>query len=142
MLSKTVIYEDFAGNKVTETLQFNLTKTEALEIAYSLPQDVKDSVGADPNAIDEETAVKLIGELGDANIFAFIKEIVGKAYGVKSEDNKHFKKTPEMRADFEQSAAYDAIIMELMTSDEEAASNFINAVLPAGLPNSLPANNK
>ena len=34
---------------------------------------------------------------------------------------------------------YDAIITELMTSDETAAMNFVNALLPAGLVNAVPA---
>ena len=40
---------------------------------------------------------------------------------------------------FSQTMAYDAIITELMTSDETAAMNFVNALLPASLANAVPA---
>ena len=142
MLTKTISYEDFDGNKVTETLQFNLTKTEAMEIAFALPDDVKKTVAEGPNDMTEEIAKKILARMGDPKIFDFIKTVVLKAYGVKSEDGKRFIKTDEngnpMSIAFSQTMAYDAIITELMTSDETAAMNFVNALLPAGLANAVP----
>ena len=142
MLTKTISYEDFDGNKVTETLQFNLTKTEAMEIAFALPDDVKKTVADGPTDMTEEIAKKILARMGDTKIVDFIKTVVLKAYGVKSEDGKRFIKTDEngnpMSIAFSQTMAYDAIITELMTSDETAAMNFVNALLPAGLANAVP----
>ena len=91
MLTKTISYEDFDEKKVTETMQFNLTKTEAMDIAFALPDDVKKTVAAGPNDVSEETAKKILAKMGDTKIFDFIKAVVLKAYGVKSEDGRRFK---------------------------------------------------
>ena len=143
MLTKTITYEDFDGNKVTETLQFNLTKTEAMEIAFALPDNIKSVVQTGPNDVTEETAKKILARMGDTKIFDFIKTVVLKAYGVKSDDGRSFIKKDENGKDlsiaFSQTMAYDAIISELMTADETAAMNFVNALLPASLTNAVPA---
>lgn len=145
MLTKTITYEDFDGNKVTETLQFNLTKTEAMEIAFALPDNIKSVVQTGPNDVTEEIAKKILARMGDTKIFDFIKTVVLKAYGVKSDDGRSFIKKDENGKDlsiaFSQTMAYDAIISELMTADETAAMNFVNALLPASLVNAVPAKN-
>ena len=123
MLTKTITYEDFDGNKVTETLQFNLTKTEAMEIAFALPDNIKSVVQTGPNDVTEETAKKILARMGDTKIFDFIK---------KDENGK------DLSIAFSQTMAYDAIISELMTADETAAMNFVNALLPASLANAVP----
>ena len=143
MLTKKVTYEDFNGNTVTEELQFNLTKTEAMDIAFALPDDVKKTVQTGPEDVTEELAKKILARMGDTKIFDFIKTVVLKAYGEVSEDGRKFIKKDEngkdLSIEFSQSLAYDAIIAELMTSDETAAMNFVNALLPAGLVNAVPA---
>ena len=143
MLTKKVTYEDFNGNTVTEELQFNLTKTEAMDIAFALPDDVKKTVQTGPEDVTEELAKKILARMGDTKIFDFIKTVVLKAYGEVSEDGRKFIKKDEngkdLSIEFSQSLAYDAIITELMTSDETAAMNFVNALLPGGLANAVPA---
>ena len=143
MLTKKVTYEDFNGNTVTEELQFNLTKTEAMDIAFALPDDVKKTVQTGPEDVTEELAKKILARMGDTKIFDFIKTVVLKAYGEVSEDGRKFIKKDEngkdLSIEFSQSLAYDAIITELMTSDETAAMSFVNALLPAGLVNAVPA---
>ena len=143
MLTKKVTYEDFNGNTVTEELQFNLTKTEAMDIAFALPDDVKKTVQTGPEDVTEELAKKILARMGDTKIFDFIKTVVLKAYGEVSEDGRKFIKKDEngkdLSIEFSQSLAYDAIITELMTSDETAAMNFVNALLPGGLAYAAPA---
>lgn len=137
MLAKTVEYLDFDGNKRSETLMFNLTKTEALDIAFDLPDDVKDEISDlpdDESKTKEEAAMAIIAKLGDKKIFSFIKEIVLKSYGVKSEDGRRFIKKDEngrpLANEFEETLAYDAIMTELMSANETAAMEFVNGVLP------------
>jgi hypothetical protein len=48
---------------------------------------------------------------------------------VRSEDGKRFIKNDQLREEFTQTAAYDALFMELAT-DEDAAANFIQGILP------------
>ena len=145
MLTKVVKYTDLNGNEVNETLQFNLTQTEAMEIALELPDTVKKTIGENPEEVSEETATKLLLQLGDSKIFAFVKAVVLKAYGKKSEDGLSFIKLDEdgkpLSTKFAQTLAYDAIMTELMTSNEAAAMDFVHAVLPAGVPKALPTSN-
>lgn len=142
MIKKTVNYLDFDGNERTEVLYFNLTKTELVEIAMGLPDGLSESVGTDPNNINETTVVsKVLETLGNKGVLDFIKKIVLKSYGIKSPDGRRFEKSEEISREFSQTLAYDTVIMELMTGDD-AAITFMNNLIPADVLNkpALPTN--
>lgn len=120
MLKKTVEYEDFNGNKQTETLYFNLSKPELIELEYSVEGGLK-------AFLEQIVASENVKELLDE-----FKRLVLAAYGEKSEDGKRFIKSDELREAFSQTAAYEALYMELMTSDTAAAS-FFNGIIPADI---------
>lgn len=132
MLKKTITYSDFDGNPRTEVLHFNLTQTEALEIALDLPDDVT-ATAQDLEAVDMNTAgAKFVEKMGSKGTFEFIKQLILKSYGIKSADGRKFEKSPAIRDDFAQTLAFDQLFMELMQSDI-AAAEFVNGVLPASL---------
>jgi hypothetical protein len=132
MLKKTITYTDFNGNEVTEDLYFNLTKTEAVEFAMDLPDSVSKTFN-DGTPVDvNQASVELVNQLGNKGVYQFVKSLVLKAYGIKSEDGKRFIKKPELTEEFEQGLAFDAFFMELM-SDDKAAADFVNGVIPASL---------
>lgn len=132
MIKKTVTYTDFDGNERTEDLYFNLTKNEMLEMAFEMPE-VTDTVGTDPDNVDVDAASRMLVEkLGNAGIVKFIKDLVFKAYGVKSEDGRRFIKSPELSTEFTQTMAYDEFIMSLLSNDEDA-SEFVKGVIPANM---------
>lgn len=134
MLKKTVTYTDFNGTERTETLHFNLTQTELVELAIALPDGVSDIIKENPDGtVDEAQATRILEVLGGSGVYDFIKKLVLKAYGEKSEDGRLFKKTPALTEEFSYTMAYDAIVMELMTSDENAA-NFVNGLITAKVP--------
>ena len=144
MLKKTVKYVDFDGNNQSEDLYFNLTKTELIEMAIDLPDDVSKSVGDDPNNIDEDKAVaKIMETLGNKGILKFIKDLVLKSYGVRSTDGKRFMKLDEngrpLSIEFSQTMAFEAILDEFL-SDDIAAANFVNSVIPANVADKMPKN--
>ena len=60
----------------------------------------------------------------------FIKSLVLKSYGVRN--GKAFIKNDKVKEEFEYSALFPAIVMDLMTRDEEA-SNFVNKLIPPKL---------
>ena len=133
MLKKTVQYTDFDGNERTEELYFNLTQTELVEMAMELPDGIADSVGSDPAKIDENAAaVKLMEALGNKGVLSFIKNLLLKSYGIKSEDGRRFEKSEKISTEFSQTLAFDTILMDLMSNDFEAA-NFVNNVIPSKL---------
>ena len=133
MLKKTVNYEDFDGNKRTEDLYFNLTKLEATEFALDLPDEITDEVAKEgASAANMEAATRIVQKLGGKGIIDYIRKLVLKSYGIKSEDGKRFIKSEEISTEFSQTMAFDNLMMELLT-DDNAASNFITAIIPSDL---------
>ena len=142
MLKKTVNYVDFDGNNQVEELYFNLTKSELIEMAIDLPDSVTESVGDDPTKVDEDKAVsKIMESLGSKGIIKFIKDLVLKSYGVRSADGKRFMKIDEngkpLSIEFSQTMAFEAILDEFL-DDDVAASNFVNAIIPANIADKMP----
>lgn len=133
MLKKTVNYEDFDGNQRTEDLYFNLTKLEATEFALDLPDEITDEVAKEgASAANMEAATRIVQKLGGKGIIDYIRKLVLKSYGIKSEDGKRFIKSEEISTEFSQTMAFDNLMMELLT-DDNAASNFITAIIPSDL---------
>lgn len=125
MLKKTMTYVDFDGNERTETFYFNLTQAEIAEMELSTKGGLAEKINRVVAAEDGET------------IIAMFKEIIGKAYGEKSADGKLFVKNKEVREAFMQTQAYSDLFMELATNPE-AASAFINGIIPANIANPPP----
>jgi hypothetical protein len=117
MYKKTVRYKDFGGREITEDLFFNLTEAEMIELQWA-----KDGGYA-------EWAQRIINAKNDSAIMQVFKELLLKSYGVKSDDNKYFRKSPEITNDFYCSAAYNAVFMELV-SDEKKAVEFFKLIIP------------
>ena len=135
MIKKTINYEDFDGNKRTEDLYFNLTKFEATEFALDLPDDITNEVTKEGvDATNMESVSRIVQKLGGKGIIDFIRKLVLKSYGIKSEDGRRFEKSEKISTEFSQTMAFDNLMMELLTNDDEAAK-FINGVIPADLAN-------
>jgi hypothetical protein len=117
MFKRDVTYEDFDGEKVTETFYFNLTKSELVELEVGFEGGLKEAI---ERIIKTEDHKELIKEF---------KRIVLLSYGIKSPDGKRFMKSDELRTEFSQTAAYDALFMELATN-ENAAADFVNGIIP------------
>jgi hypothetical protein len=62
--------------------------------------------------------------------------IINKSYGVKSPDGRRFMKKPEYLEEFMETPAYSILYMDLATN-EEAAAEFINKVVPTNLSSSV-----
>ena len=120
MIKKTVTYDDYNGFNRTEDYYFNLTKAEVMEMQLS-------TVGGLDTMLK-----KLVASNDMPSIIKVFKELVLKAYGEKSPDGRRFIKNDELRAEFEQTEAYSIIFMELAT-DEKAAAEFINGIVPKDL---------
>ena len=117
MLKRDITYEDFDGEKVTETFYFNLTKTEIVELEVGYDGGLQAALQRIIKADDRKTLV------------AEFKKIVLLSYGKKSDDGKRFIKSDELREEFSQTAAYDSLFMELATNDDSAAT-FIKGIVP------------
>lgn len=125
MLKKTITYTDYNGNEQTEDCYFHLNRTELMDIALDLPDGIVEE-STDAN----EVTTHLVDKLGTKGLFEFIKNVVKKSYGIKSEDGRRFEKSETISLEFTQTPMFDEIMTEF-TTDDVAASNFINAVIPA-----------
>jgi len=117
MLKRNITYEDFNGETVTDTYYFNLSKTEIVELEFEYEAGL------------EQALQRIIETKDHKALIAEFKKIVLLAYGVKSEDGKRFIKNDELREEFSQTAAYDALFMELAT-DANAAGDFVTGIIP------------
>ena len=133
MLAKTITYNDYDNNERTETLYFNMNKMELTEFAADLTDDVFKNVSGVKTIQD---VANVANKMGSKGIIKFIKELVLRSYGVKSEDGRRFIKSKELSEEFSQTIAYDMFMSELM-SDDKAASNFVNGLIPASMAGEL-----
>lgn len=129
MIKKTVTYEDFNGVERTEDCYFNLNELELMELAAELPDEMTTAISDDPS---EESAARVLTSLGTKGIIDFIKKLMLKSYGVKSADGRTFVKNEKVTDEFQYGGAFSAIVVELMT-DDKAASDFVNQIIPAKL---------
>lgn len=126
MLKREIVYEDFNGNTVSESFYFNLSKSELVEL------EVSEKMGF------EQYIQRIIEAKDHKTLIAEFKKIILLTYGVKSEDGKRFIKSDELRQEFSQTAAYDALFMELSTHDG-AAATFIKGIVPKDLADNVEA---
>lgn len=122
MIKKTITYTDYDGMERTEDFYFNLSKAELAEMELSVHGGLS-------------KRLEKIAQTKDApQVSAFFKEIILKAYGVKSDDGRRFMKEDEngrpYYKDFEQTEAYVELYMEML-NDSDAAAAFFNGVVPA-----------
>lgn len=118
MLSKSITYTDYNGIERTEVFRFNLTKAEIMEMEMGTSGGFAEMVQKIVDAKDAPAIIRVF------------KDLVLKAYGVKSDDGKRFIKSPELSAEFAQTEAYSQLFMELAT-DAEKGAEFINGIVPA-----------
>lgn len=120
MLKKTVTYIDYNNVERTEDFYFNLTKAEVVEMELGTTGGFVDMLQKIIDAKDQPAIIKVF------------KDMVFKAYGVKSADGKRFIKSKELSEEFAQTEAYSNIFMEL-AFDADAGSAFVKGIIPADL---------
>lgn len=120
MLKKTITYEDFNGKTVSENFFFHLSKADLIELEVSH----KDGLA--------ETITRIVKEGDGGAIIKEFKKLILSSVGERSENGTRFIKTDAIREDFQSSEAFSTLFVELCT-DADAASEFINGIVPAGL---------
>ncbi len=118
MLKKTITYTDYNEITHTETYFFNLSKAECMEMEMSTSGGLTEMIN------------KIIETQDIPAIIKIFKDLILKAYGVKSPDGKRFIKSEELSTAFAQTEAYSVLFMELATNAEEAAA-FVNGIMPS-----------
>lgn len=127
MLKKTIKYTDFDGNPQSKDAYFNLTRTEALEISAEFGGDFEAEVA---KIVAQDDAYKMI---------TILKRIILKAYGERDNSGQRFIKSERLSAEFEQTAAYDQLFMDLL-ADPENMKTFISQVIAQAMKQAQAAN--
>jgi hypothetical protein len=120
MIKETVTYTDYNGIERTDDFYFNLTKAEVMELEMSTTGGLAEMIQRIVAAKDQPAIIKVF------------KDLIIKAYGVKSPDGKRFIKNQEVVDEFVQTEAFSEIFMKLAT-DADAAAKFVNGIVPADL---------
>lgn len=125
MLKKTITYENFNEETVTEDHYFHLSKADLIELEMSADEGM------------EARLTKISKSGSNREIFEEFKRLLLLSYGKRSEDGRRFIKTQEICDEFTSSEAFSTLLMELL-EDENAAITFVRGIIPAGLINDLP----
>jgi len=120
MIKWPITFTDYDGNEIKEDFYFNLNKAELVEMQFN----VNGAYSSFIERISNERDLKALGEE--------FKKIILNSYGKKSDDGRLFRKSQQMRDDFEQSEAYATLYMELL-SDSDKAAKFVKGILPKDL---------
>lgn len=128
MIKETITYTDYNGVERKEDFYFNLTKAEIMEMEMSTQGGLAEMIQRIVAAQDQPAIIKIF------------KDLIVKAYGVKSPDGKRFIKNAEVVDEFVQTEAFSQMFMKLAT-DADAAAKFVNGVVPADMAKQIAANN-
>lgn len=124
MFKKTAVYKDLNGVEKKKDCYFHFFESEIFEMEMSEKGGFAETIHAIIAAEDTPTLTRIL------------KEFILKAYGVKNPDGDQFIKSEEISTAFSQTGAFSAIYMEFVT-DDEAAAEFINALIPEDMKQSI-----
>lgn len=122
MIKKTLTFEDFNGETVTEEFYFHISEADL----------AKQELLAVFEGGMEEKLRKAVEKGNAAAIVDLFEFIIKGSIGEKSADGKKFFKNQEIIDSFVASNAYSVLFMELVT-DAVKGAEFINGVVPANL---------
>lgn len=120
MLKKTIEYENYNGETVTEDFYFNLSKAEILDMEIEYEGSLTEYMNS----------IVLAKDLN--KLMALFKDILHKSYGKKSLDGRRFIKNQEILEEFTQTPAYDELYVKLATDADEAAA-FVRGIFPKSM---------
>lgn len=123
MIKKVIKYTDYNGADRTMEAYFNLNKAEIMKMEMSTAGGLAEKIN------------KIVEAQDAPSIIEVFEDLIQRSYGVKTPDGG-FRKNREDLDRFMATEAYSELFMELAT-DTDAASAFINGVIPADMSKQL-----
>ena len=120
MYKKRITYTDYDGYTRTEDFYFNLTQAELIKMEVSQTGGMQKYLQTIAKTEDKKALYDLFADL------------VHRSYGVKSDDGTRFIKNEALATDFEQTPAYDELMVSFF-QDENAMSDFVSGISPRAL---------
>lgn len=125
MIKKTLKYKNYNNDEVTRDFYFDISESELLMMHWS-----------ERGGLDKYYQ-RIIAENDTREILKAFRELVDMSYGVRSTDGADFDKSPDHLKSFKASGAYNQLLMEFFTQDENGtnafAEQFANGLLPDDL---------
>lgn len=126
MYREKLTFKNFNGEEVTETLRFDLSELELFDLSQEDP------------TFSQSYMKTLIDSEDQYEMFRFIRKILALSYGKLSEDGNEFMKSPEIMDRFLHSAAYNALINNIVNSKDIALlKKMLIGIFPAQFTKSL-----
>lgn len=126
MYREKLTFKNFNDEEVTETLRFDLSELELLDLSKEDP------------TFSQAYMKSLLDNEDQYEMFRFIRKILALSYGKLSEDGNEFMKSPEIMDRFLHSAAYNALIDKIVSSkDIEVLKKMLIGIFPAQFTKSL-----
>lgn len=121
MISRTISYVDYDGERQEDTFYFHLSRADVWRLEIG-------SKGKFRRYIE-----RLMEEKDQAEIWKVFEDIVQTSVGKKTADGKRFDRSASAKADFLESEAYSEFIEMLITGDHgnnpNYAADFINGLV-------------
>lgn len=118
MIKKTITYTDFNDEERTEEFIFNLSKTEWQEFSLSRIEGL------------DQYILKITSSRDGKKIIDLFKELVSRAYGIKSDDGRRLMKSPEISREFFETNAWDVMFQEFIENPTDTMIAFLNGIAP------------
>lgn len=120
MLKKEITYKNYHGVETKKVCYFNINRLELID----WPELMNGKLIEDLAKIEDTKDVLAFSKI--------IRELILKSYGRKSEDGDFFEKSEEISKAFSQSAAYEALLNDMLTKEGEVI-DFLKGILPDDL---------
>lgn len=117
MFSDTITYTDFDGNERTETLYFNISSSEAMQLEIKYPGGYANKLQRDIDRGDNPAVMQ--------DMIDFVQ----LSYGIKSDDGRRFVKSVDIYEEFKSTNAYEEFLKKFL-ADPDYALKFIVAAFP------------
>ena len=114
MLKTEVSYVDLNGKKVTDTLFLHMSRIEMMKFLSHWGVN-------DPDNVKEEftkLADRMVAKKDAKTMLEIIDDFLLSSYGKASEDGKRFIKNDEVREEFDQSLAHEALFDKFLTDPQ------------------------
>lgn len=129
MLTKAITYINYNGEKKTKNFYFHLSKTEIASKQFKAEGGLQAKIK------------KMVESNDNEEIYNYFEDFVLSCYGEKSADGEEFLKSEEIRNRFKCHPAYDVLMMEFIAGGDKAMADFINAVVPQDVAESIAKSN-
>lgn len=121
MISKTLTYLDFNGDKHTREFWFHLSVPEITKLQFK-----------DKDQTMFDALVKMTEEENAREVLDLLETMVRAAVGQRSENGARLTKNDDIRAELFETEAYSVLFEQLLQDPDEVA-RFLQGVLPKSL---------